>query len=97
MNDAVPPDLWHGPPPGRLRLDPIDPLVAVYDRASGQTHLLLAPMPQILSVLETGPANTAAIEAHLERDHGLESEAGNRVLLTERLEELAALGLVERG
>lgn len=97
MTDAAPPDLWHGPPPGRLRLEPIDPLVAVYDRASGQTHLLLAPMPQILSALETGPADMAAIEAQLERDHGLEPEARNRALLAERLEELAALGLVERG
>jgi len=97
MTDAALPQLWHGPLPGRLRLEPVDPLVAVYDRASGQTHVLLAPMPQILAVLEAGPADIAAIEAQLEREHGLAPDAGNRALLAERLEELKALGLVERG
>lgn len=96
MTDAVLPDLWHGPPAGRLRLEALDPLVAAYDRASGQTHLLLAPMPEILGVLEAGPADAPAIEAALQREHGLEPGPDNRALLLARLEELAALGLVER-
>jgi DNA-binding HxlR family transcriptional regulator len=53
-------------------------------------------MPQILAVLEAGPADIAAIEAQLEREHGLAPDPGNRALLAERLEELKALGLVER-
>lgn len=97
MTEAAPPDLWHGPPAGRLRLEALDPLVAAYDRASGQTHLLLAPMPQILSVLEAGPADAAAIEAALQRKHGLEPDPDNSALLLARLEELVALGLVARG
>ena len=97
MTDAELPDLWHGPPACRLRLEALAPLVAAYDRASGQTHLLLAPMPQILSVLEAGPADAEAIEAALQREHGLEPGPDNSALLLARLEELAALGLVARG
>lgn len=97
MTDAASPDQWHGPAPGRLRLERIDPLVAAYDRASGQTHLLLAPMPEILAALDAGPGSIAAIEARLEREHGLACDPANRALINERLDELAALGLVKRG
>lgn len=88
--------IWHGPEPGRLLAETIDPMVAVYDRQSGQTHLLMSPMPEILAVLDAGPCDPAEIEARLMRDHGLTADPTNAALIAERLAELAALGLVER-
>jgi PqqD family protein of HPr-rel-A system len=67
----------------------LDALVAIYDRRSGATHLVAAPVPEILTALERGEASLGQLAARLDADE--EQEA-----LVERLDELVATGLVER-
>jgi PqqD family protein of HPr-rel-A system len=81
-------------PADSLAVLELDGLVAVHHRASGQTHLLAEPAPEILAVL-AGQALTAdALLARLASDYALAD--ADLVLLALRLEELVATGLVER-
>ena len=86
---------WSGPEPGRLVAAPLDSLTAIHDRRSGQTHLVAEPIPQVLSTLELGPATAAGLLERLAALYALEGDERG-ALIVERLEELAALGLVER-
>ena len=88
--------VWHPPAPGRLLIAPLDLTTAVYDRASGQTHVLTPPLPELLVVLDGGPADTAAIVARLAARYDVADGDAAEALITERLRELAALGLIER-
>ena len=51
-------------------------------------------MPELLAALAAGPATLAELIARLGADHALQADADTIALLTERLEELQALGLV---
>lgn len=82
-------------PPGERRLEPLDALDLIYHRPSGQTHLVSEPVPQILDALAAGPADAAQIVARLAALHDFDAE-GAEALVTARLEELAAIGLVWR-
>jgi PqqD family protein of HPr-rel-A system len=90
--------LWTGPEPGRLIIEPLDGVDAVYDRRSGQTHLLGEPLPQLLDALAAGPATSAKLFARLAEAHDVtepgDDMAAALALIAERLDELAALGLV---
>jgi PqqD family protein of HPr-rel-A system len=82
---------WAGPPDG-LRIVPLDSPTAVYHRASGQTHVVAEPMPEILAALTAGAPDVAGLIATLR----LSDNAGTRALLAERLDELVTTGLVAR-
>ena len=86
---------WRAPEPHRLIREPLDLLTALYDRASGQTHLLAEPMPQILDALVEGEASVAELLGRLSQRFDLPTEDGVAAVIAERLAELAALGLVE--
>ena len=96
---------WAGPAADRLNSVPLDSLTAVFDRAAGQTHLLAAPLPEILAALAQGPADAAAIAARLALQFDLDGTGdapGGAVAdvtarISERLEELATLGLITPG
>ena len=75
-----------------MRIVPLDSLTAIYHRASAQTHVVTEPVPEILAVLRSGAQD---VEGFLEV-LGLTDDAGTRALLTERLDELVATGLVAR-
>jgi PqqD family protein of HPr-rel-A system len=79
-------------PPGGLRIVPLDSLTAVYHRASGQTHVVAEPMPEILATLGVREADLPELIRRL----ALIDTADTRELLTERLDELIATGLVTR-
>ncbi len=79
-------------PPDGLRIVPLDSLTAIYHRASGQTHVVAEPMPEILAVLGSGETDLAGLLARL----GLPENDDTRALLSERLSELVATGLVAR-
>lgn len=85
--------VWHGPEAGRLRLEPLDALTLAYDRASGQTHLLAPPLPELLDLLAAGPATSAALVARMTEHFDL-GDQDVPALIAERLRELAAMGLV---
>jgi PqqD family protein of HPr-rel-A system len=48
-----------------LAIVPLDALTAVYDRRSGQTHLLASPLPEILAAIGEGEPTLSAIVAAL--------------------------------
>lgn len=79
-------------PPDTLVLRPLDELSAVYHRASGMTHVLASPAPEILSALRE-PMSADALMLVLAIRYDL-AEA-DPAALAARLEELVAAGLVE--
>lgn len=64
-------------------------MTAIYDRRSGQTHLIVDPVPEILDAIGGGTATAADVAARMR----LADAAG---AIAERLDELLAIGLVER-
>jgi PqqD family protein of HPr-rel-A system len=86
--------LYHAPPEGGLLIAPLDVFTAVYHRASGITHLLTEPAPQILAVLGEGGLSLDALMERLGRDYELAD--ADRAALAARLDELIEAGLVER-
>ena len=86
--------LYRAPPEGLLLVAPLDEFTAVYHRASGITHLLTEPAPQILAILGEGALSLDALLDQLARDYDLTD--GTREALAARLEELVEAGLVER-
>lgn len=82
---------WRGPPDDALQIVSLDMLTAIYDRRSGQTHIVSAPVPEILAVLMPDGMSIDAIIAAL----GIADDDDTRALLHERLTELAATGLVD--
>ncbi len=75
-----------------LRIDWLDDFTLVYHRASGMTHLLNAPAPEILATLGEAGMTLDALAGALSAEFDLpdlDAEA-----LSARLDELASAGLV---
>ncbi|PZO74258.1 MAG: hypothetical protein DI640_07760 [Sphingomonas taxi] len=102
--EAVHDSLYRAPPEGGLLVAPLDEFTAVYHRASGITHLLTEPAPQILAILGEGALSLDALLDRLARDYDLtdgdltdgDLTDGTREALAARLAELVESGLVER-
>lgn len=90
----MPEPIFRAASDGSLLIAPLDAFTAVYHRASGITHLLAEPAPQILTVLAEGASSLDALLARLGRDYDLDD--GTREALAARLDELVDAGLVER-
>jgi len=90
----VPDALYRGPPEDGLLIAPLDAFTAVYHRASGITHLLTEPAPQILAILQERALSLDSLLDRLERDYDLAD--GTREALAARLDELVEAGLVAR-
>ena len=96
--------LYRAPPEGGLLVAPLDEFTAVYHRASGITHLLTEPAPQILAILGEGALSLDALLDRLARDYDLtdgdltdrDLTDGTREALAARLAELVESGVVER-
>jgi PqqD family protein of HPr-rel-A system len=82
--------------PDDVLLAPLDGMAALYHRSSGQTHLVAEPVPELLAVLTTQPISLAALLARLASDYDLEADDDACIVLAERLDELAALGLIRK-
>ena len=80
-----------------LREVALDDLTAFYHRASGQTHIVGEPVPQILGLLGNTPLTVAGLLAALANDYELEISSESEVALKARLDELCASGLVSQG
>lgn len=85
---------YRAAPRGALRIEPLGDVTAIFDRRSMQTHLVVSPMPEIMAMMGEGPCNAALLAKRLATAFDLDGEAEVKILLTERLAELAALGLV---
>ena len=90
----MPEPIFRGAPDGGLLIAPLDEFTAVYHRASGITHLLTEPAPQILAVLGEGVLSLDALLDRLGHDYDIED--ADRAALAARLDELIEAGLVER-
>lgn len=75
----------------------LDDLVLLYHRRSGQTHMVISPVPEILAQLGDGAAMTAdGMHDALARDYDLGERTGAVAEIAAHLEALVALGLVRR-
>ena len=86
--------LYRAASPDSLIVAPVDLLTAIYHRASGQTHLMASPAPEILEALAEAPLDAAALLAKLRADYDLVD--ADPAALAARLDELVETGLVER-
>lgn len=84
---------WRVAPCERRVTASLDSLTALFDRASGQTHLLASPLPEILAALDVGPADVATLAARLAVSFDLDGDDAEAAIAA-RLAELAVLGLV---
>ncbi len=85
---------YRAAPPSALRVVPLDALTLIYHRASGITHIVDAPVPEILDILGAAALTPAELLARLEAEFDLAD--GDRAALAARLDELVVAGLVER-
>ncbi|MCW4463635.1 HPr-rel-A system PqqD family peptide chaperone [Sphingomonas sp. BT-65] len=77
-----------------LRIVPLDALTLVYHRASGITHVVDSPVPELLEALGGDALTLDETLAALAAAHDLiDPDAG---ALAARLDELVAAGLVEQ-
>lgn len=73
-------------------------LTAIFDRRSMQTHLVVAPMPEVLAAMAADRCNAAMVADRLAADFDLGvSDSDVRPLVADRLAELATMGLVAEG
>jgi PqqD family protein of HPr-rel-A system len=77
-----------------LRIEPLDALTLIYHRASGITHIVDAPLPELLAVLADAPLTLDETLAALAAAHDLVDPDAQA--LAARLGELVDAGLVER-
>jgi PqqD family protein of HPr-rel-A system len=80
--------------PATLRIVPLDELTLVYHRASGITHVVDSPVPEILDALgDEALGVDALLELLAER---FDLTDADPLALAVRLDELVSAGLVER-
>ena len=83
---------YRADPPSLRRTVALDSaLTAIFHRPSATTHVVAAPVPEILDALAEGPADAEALLARLAAVHEL---VGGASELAAHLEELVVAGLV---
>lgn len=81
-------------PLSTLRIVPLDAMTLIYHRASGQTHVVASPVPELIEVLDETPCDVATLLARLGEQFDLGDP--DAAALAARLDELADVGLVVR-
>ncbi len=87
---------YRAAPPDALRVEALGDLTAIFDRRSMQTHLVVAPMPEILAAMGADTCDAATLAARLAAAFDLDEAGDAHAILAERLAELADMGLVAR-
>lgn len=85
---------YRAAPADTVRIEALGELTAIFDRRSMQTHLVVAPIPEILAAMGDGIHTATTIAGRLAADFDLESDGDAAAIVAERLAELAAMGLV---
>ncbi|MBB4840746.1 PqqD family protein of HPr-rel-A system [Sphingomonas kyeonggiensis] len=86
--------LYRAAAPETLRIVPLDALTLIYHRASGITHVVDAPVPELLEALTPAPQTLDQLLAALTERYDLLD--ADPAALAIRLDELVQAGLVER-
>lgn len=81
---------YRAPPAADLLMVELEELVAVFHRASGITHLIAAPVPELLIAMAGRWMTLDDIEA------AFELVDGDQTSLIAMMDELALAGLIER-
>ncbi|MCC5640978.1 HPr-rel-A system PqqD family peptide chaperone [Nostoc sp. CHAB 5844] len=81
-------------PLSTLRIVPLDAMTLIYHQASGQTHVVASPVPELIEVLDETPCDVATLLARLGEQFDLGDP--DAAALAARLDELADVGLVVR-
>lgn len=74
----------------------LDMMTLVFHRPSGLTHIVADPIPAILEVMQQDVLTPTQIAKALENNFNLEEGADVENVVLARLDEMHALGLVER-
>ena len=87
-----------GVQPNDVRLVDLGVITACYHRASGQTHLLMEPSPEIMAHLWGRTMSLSDLTTALSAEFDVAAEGGADLAdtLAARLEELTAIGLITR-
>jgi PqqD family protein of HPr-rel-A system len=85
--------LYRAAPAATLRIVPLDVLTLIYHRASGITHVVDSPVPELLEALNDQSLTLDETLTALAAAHDLIDP--DRGALAARLDELVAAGLVE--
>ena len=87
---------YRAEPADQQLVEPLDMMTLIYQRRSGITHMVGEPVPQMLAAMGDNAVDAAILAEHLAKTFDLGGAADAVAVLSERLEELAELGLVER-
>ena len=88
--------LYRAEPADQRLVEPLDMMTLIYQRRSGITHMVGEPVPQMLAAMGDDAVDAAMLAERLRKKFDLGEAADAVAVLSERLEELAELGLVER-
>jgi PqqD family protein of HPr-rel-A system len=92
----MPSRAFQADPSAERRTVELDGLTLIFHRPSGITHIVTAPVPEMLAALEEGPANVAMLVDRLADRHGIAAGVEAEAIIAARLAELEAIGLVSR-
>ena len=77
------------------KLTPLDVVSALYDKRSGQTHLVASPVPELLSMMQGRDLSVDELLHRLLVHYDLPADEDHSASVEARLSELVTLGLVE--
>jgi PqqD family protein of HPr-rel-A system len=84
-------------PESAIVVRPLDDIILLYHRPSGQTHMVVSPVPEILAALHVeGEGDARAVHDRMAQSYDLGEREAALVVLSGHLEEMAQLGLVRR-
>jgi PqqD family protein of HPr-rel-A system len=72
----------------------VEGMTLLYHRPSGATHLLASPLPEMLALLRALPCGAGILAERLCHRLAIPCDGEALTVVTERLAELAAIGLV---
>lgn len=77
------------------KLTPLDVVSALYDKRSGQTHLIASPVPELLTMMQDSDLSVDELLQRLLMHYDLPADEDHSASIEARLSELVTLGLVE--
>ena len=87
---------YRAEPATDLLVRALDDITLIYHRRSGQTHMVMSPVPEILAAMAAEPMGAADVLTALESAFDLSDDGDALAGIETHLDEMAALGLVHR-